>query len=178
MRLLRCFLAAVLLSTSLAAHADLLGDTFHATYNYPSSSTVFTDLGNFSVPGGGSIFNNQVSYNITATQVVVTTIRQANFASAAFNGFVFTDLTQNPFITGVALNTASTLTEGTASFTSNSLTFDFQGLRVTPGETAIYDLTFDSPVSATPEPTSFVLLGTGLLGVAAAARRRVGSSAV
>lgn len=173
MRFLSVVAAAAMLSASLAARADLLGDTIQATFDTPTATTVSQDLGTFTAPGGG-VVPGVFSYQLTGSQVTLTDLNANGLLNGPFTGFEFTDLTKNPMITGVLLDPATNFSGGVASFTSNTLSFNFANVAVHAGDTAVYDLTF-APLasSVTPEPSSFLLLGTGLLGIAGTLRRRL-----
>lgn len=64
----------------------------------------------------------------------------------------------------IGISSSTPITEVTFSLTSASFN---------PADFAINEVTLNSSVAATPEPGGFALLGTGLLGAAAMARRRL-----
>jgi hypothetical protein len=162
--------AAVLLSASLVAHADTDTDT--------DTNFSFTDV---SVQGGGSITGYITIDTTTGTAVgsdftIDSTIAgDATFDSAAsawgsqgrnnylveFNNNVFGDVISLMFDTG----SLKGYTGGGLNNESNFLNSDYDE----PSFTAV--LTPESAV--TPEPSSLVLLGTGLLGSIGAMRRKV-----
>jgi hypothetical protein len=169
-------MAAAMIASSVAARADMTGDTVNATYYYPNTSTVLQDLGNITAGTAGSDSGSYLgaTFTVTGNQVTFTDMdvtATEPLPNSAFNGFVFTDLTTNPNISGITMVSGNITGIGT-SFTSASLLFDFGDTSPQIGQTATFDITFGSPTSATPEPSAFVLLGTGLLGIAGAMRRR------
>lgn len=171
MRLHLAVIAVAFFAITSAARADLTGATIHGEYDFPSQGTAFEDLGNLT-PTASGVWEDLFDYEITPTQVIFTNASATGFSSGSFNGFVFTDTSGDPGIIGITLDPSSTLTGGVATFTSNSLAFNFQGLDLTPTSQAIYDIQF-APSTATPEPSGLLLLGTAALGLAGTLRRKL-----
>jgi hypothetical protein len=119
-------------------------------------------------PAGTLAFDG--SLDVTDTQIIWTATLAETYGTGAFNGFelVFSGA---PTITGVSLDSGSTLTPVSFSTAGgNEIFLNLAGLTALAGQKTILDVTTSS--SPAPEPTTFVLLATGLFGVAWATAKR------
>jgi hypothetical protein len=163
-------LAIIALAVSpLAAHADLAGDSIHGFYLFPDTSTVYEDEGIFTAPGSGVAFG-EIGWSVTGSQITITSLITSAFTASSFNGFEFEDISRDPLIDGVTVDPGSTLLGGIVSFTGSTFSVNFEGLPISDGQYVTYDLSFGS--AQTPEPSTFVMLGTGIVGLAGMARRK------
>ena len=167
--------AVALVAPGIANATTLTGDSIEVKYLAPDTSTVYDDLGSFTVPGGSH--GDGVYWSATANQITITPYSfGAAFGSAAFNGLEFIDLTKDPGIIGVSLDPSTTIASVTisnVSFTSNSVLVNFQGQTWRGGTQAVFDLTFASSAT-TPLPATLPLFasGLGMLGLLARRRKR------
>lgn len=177
--------ASLLVVTSLVAarpaSASLIGAEMTGTYQVPSLGSIYGSASwtppNFTVGAGPEtqvnvegVTNISVDFSNTALALLLTTVLDSpTWNNAAFNGLVFT-ATAPLGIAGASVNAGTTMAGFDASrvsFTGNEIRIDWNGLSYSNGTAVMVDFTF----VAVPEPASLVLLGFGLMAMAAVARR-------
>jgi hypothetical protein len=157
-----------------AAQADLSGATVNVAAYYPNLSSLYKDGGNRVVSdvvefpvGSFESYNSDVQVDISANRLTLTLDENDTyFQVAPFNGFVLT------------LVDGSAITSAQADPSSDFIPYDITvlgGTQVLLNYRGVYAASLGSSViniTTVPEPTTFALLSTALLGLGVVCLRR------
>jgi len=136
--------SAILLASTLAAHAD----TF--SYDFDDTRLLF--------------FDQPISFTYTSP-VLISTLTDIIPTTCTLYGEACTDVVFDPAHLYMEIN-------GINDNSSAYADFNFFTVGVHDYDQITMIVT-DNPSAPTPEPSTFVLLGTGILGLAGAARRKL-----
>ena len=195
-----CFAAAVLCVG--IAHADTVSGSVYATTPYPAPLSPLetppgTLLGTFTTTGISTLFSDAgptytVAGFLTSGGATVSGLsssvgsmsldnKELKFVGTTYlTGGVTYSVTHDDgaflYLNGVQVlgpgsgNPTNPITSTFSVATTGAYSFDLLYAEVNGAPAT---LNFNAPLSATPEPSSFVLLGSGLLAAAGAVRRRL-----
>jgi PEP-CTERM motif len=175
-------LCALVVSPGIA-RADTLTGSTDISWLYPDTGTAIGSdtiaVGStLACPGASPICAPYLGYGTETFSVGTSSISYsalfppATYGGTSFDGFDFTGLTfaDGGSLTGFTLTTnIPGLTDSDVTFGSNFIEVNLAGLSVNG------DFTLDlisSPTVSTPEPSSFLLLGIGLLALVGFTRRK------
>jgi hypothetical protein len=171
-RLLHTLLAAALVLAPSVSQAQLFGSTMH--FNDEASGAccghfTYVDGGNRTIGAGieWAGYDGVMNIDVSQTSLLLHGTSDIGYGNDwDFNGFHLFDIGDSApdfFVSNVL-----GIDPNRVSWSANDVWIDMRGLGFSNGQ----EISMDLQPTAAPEPASLVLMGTGLLGVGVAARRR------
>ncbi|WP_394808702.1 FxDxF family PEP-CTERM protein [Nitrosomonas sp.] len=176
-------------SASIANAGIFDGQTVNYQYYFPDLSTPYAAAanGDYLVDSAvevADVVDGHGTIDFGGDGFVISFTDSSSFSSAAFNGFVISDVssTLSPFSSFSLVSNTGVMGTPTLSFDSDHLYVNWEGLSFTSGNLvfsvnsiADKDNVVTDTISAVPEPETYAMLlvGLGLVGYAARRKRIV-----
>lgn len=174
---------------SIASAGIFDGQTVNYQYYFPDLSTPYAAAanGNYLVDSSVEVVNvvdGHGTIDFGGDEFVISFTESSSFSSAAFNGFVISDVssTLDSFSSFSLVSNTGVMGTPTLSFDSDHLYVNWEGLSFTSGNLvfsvnsiADKDNVVTDTISAVPEPETYAMLlaGLGLVGYTARRKRIV-----
>ena len=123
--------------------------------------------------GSPSQIRGSIATSVIGTSATISSVVPFSIYSAQIDGVTVRTLQDNPFSLSTPAGAASAVASYGYEFNAVPVTSNFGILlrfQLTPGDSA--SILSDFEIIAVPEPSSFALVGLGLLGIVARARRK------
>ena len=156
---------------------DLNGANVTVNYLYPEINDIYEVLGTGTVTGSGFTVNSfgQHDFTVYPTEFTLTNVagEDITFTGADFNGYGIVVNSGGSPIIGVTLiySDVDGFDISRVTWDSHDIWLNMQGLVTTPGLDLEIGIEFAG--GTVPEPSSFLLLGSGALAIFGVVRRKL-----